>query len=395
MSTKGGASAEERFAALERKISQFSLTLPVLDHLQSYLLKHGCLKGKRIGWHCHLTEITAAAAKVLLMAGADLYLSECNSATTDGVSAHYMEDLGAKVFLGADSPDKVLSYKPEVISDTGFVLIGRYLDSLQEGTAPFVKGACEITSSGIEKLRISQALGLPIININDGELKTYIENFHGVGDGVINALFQVTGRVWSGRSVCVVGYGRVGAGVAAHLRKSGADVCVAEMDSARKLIAHYDGFKLTSLANAIASCELVVTATGRNSLILAKDLEYALDGLILMNVGHWPEEINVVDLKAKATSCKPLGDYLEELQFEFGGNAKRILLLGGGGPANVVMCSGSPEPTLIHLVTEILCMNFILGLPEMNEELSAGENTLPWAVRNTASELSLNALGIS
>lgn len=392
------------FIELERELDKYSLTFPILDKLEEYLLQHGKLRGQRIGWHCHQTEITAASARVLLNAGAQLFMSECNPATSNQLSIEYMRKLGATIYCGADGAAKVLQNRPLILSDTGFVLIDQYLSSVEAGSEHYIVGGCEITSSGIQKLRARSACNLPVININDGELKTYIENFHGVGNGVIDALFKVTGRMLCGRAVAVAGYGRVGAGVASHLRSSGALVSVIESDPARKLIAHYDGFNLIDLATALSSNELLVTATGRHSLITADTLSNVRDGIILMNVGHWPEEIAYSDLRAQASSHRQLSQYLEEFAFAGEGEARKVLLLGGAGPANVVMCSGSIEPTLIHLVTEILCMNYLVELHRnaalspgdsaSSARLGLGENALPKEIQDQASLLALKALGL-
>lgn len=412
--------------SVETELEKFSLTFPILDKLQEYLKEHGNLNGERIGWHCHLTVITAASAKVLLNAGARLFMSECNPATSNASSVEFMRELGATIFCGEGSARKVLEERPAVLSDTGFVLIDEYLDMLLQDGDKFAFAACEITSSGIQKLRSRKPCDFPVININDGELKTYIENFHGVGDGVVDSLAKVTGRMWCGRPVAVAGYGRVGAGVAAHLRGAGALVSIVENDPARRLIAHYDGFALSDLPSALSSSELLVTATGRHSLITTSEMRHARVGIILMNVGHWPEEIAYGQLKSAACGHRQVSDFLEELEFSIDGTVRKVMVLGGGGPANVVMCSGSIEPTLIHLVTEILCLNHLLALrdaaakvqrPEKNslssgrsrqdagalriepsvrgELLLFGENPLPKEVQDQASLLALKALGLS
>ena len=371
--TKENQGQPNTFAEVERELEMFSLTFPILERLDEYLQEHGNFRGQNVGWHCHLTVITAASAQVLLNAGARLFMSECNPATSNQVSIDYMRKQGAIIHCGSGSAAEVLKERPVVLSDTGFVLIDEYLNQIDRNSSDaFVSGACEITSSGVQKLRKREHCPLPVININDGELKTYIENFHGVGDGVIDSLFKVTGKMLSGRSVAVAGYGRVGAGVAAHLRSAGAIVSVVENDPARRLIAHYDGFALSELPKALSSSEILVTATGRHSLITPQELIHARDGLILMNVGHWPEEIAYAEFGSSAKSQRRISEFLEEFEFSFDGESRRVLLLGGGGPANVVMCSGSIEPTLIHLVTEILCLNHMLALKNGSRSAAPG-----------------------
>lgn len=382
------------YTSLEEELERYAFSFPILDKLTEYFATEGRLEGRRIGWHCHLTGLTAAAARVLVRAGAKLFVSECTAATTDWAAVTYMKQLGVNVYQGFDSPRKVLDNRPEVTSDTGFVLSSEYLKDLETGNQ-YVFAGCEITTSGIHRLRELADLPMPVVNINDGELKALIENYHGVGDGVLEALFRLTWRVWAGRAVSVVGYGRVGAGVANYLRRTGATVFVVEVDPIRQLVAHYDGYGLMDLHEALASTELIVTATGARSVIGAPELPILRDGAVLMNVGHWAEEIDVAVIRQLAKSQRPVAKHLEEYSLPCGDTTKKIYVIASGGPANVVLLSGSPEPTLIHLTTELLCMNYLAGLSEKSGALKPGEHAVPKEVERRASILALQCLGLS
>jgi adenosylhomocysteinase len=380
-------------SSLEGQLKKYEFAFPILTKLSAFLEASAHLKGKRIGWHCHLTGLTAASAQVLIKAGAELIMSECTASTTDWAAVKFMKQLGAKVYQDSDSPRKVLDHKPELISDTGFVLSTEYLKDLEAGQS-YVYGGCEITTSGIHKMRQLAALKFPVININDGELKTLIENYHGVGDGVVEALFRLTGRMWSGRSAAVIGYGRVGAGVANYLRKAGAAVHVVELDPIRRLVAHYDGFCLLTLEQSLRQCELIVTASGCLSVIGYEQLRLAKDGMLLMNVGHWAEEIDLAGIRTNAVAYRQVSNHLDEYEIADGDSSKRIYLIGSGGPANVVMLSGSPEPTLIHLTTEILCLNHLSSMQSKGAKIEAGEIAVPTEVQRQASILALQSLGL-
>ncbi|MBY0549919.1 MAG: hypothetical protein K2W95_21780 [Candidatus Obscuribacterales bacterium] len=381
-------------SSLEEELERYAFSFPILDKLTDYFAEEGRLEGKKIGWHCHLTGLTAAAAKVLLKSGAKLFISECTAATTDWAAVTYMKQIGASVYQGFDSPRKVLENRPEVTSDTGFVLTTEYLKDAESGSN-YVSAGCEITTSGVHRLREYADLPLPVLNINDGELKALIENYHGVGDGVIEGLFRLTWRVWAGRAVSVVGYGKVGAGVANYLRRAGATVFVVEVDPIRQLVAHYDGFALMDLHGALANTELIVTATGSRGVIGAHELPILRDGAVLMNVGHWAEEIDMAAIRQSAKSQKPVAKHLEEYVLADGDSSRKIYVIAAGGPANVVLLSGSPEPTLIHLTTELLCMNYLVGLNENGVVLKPGENAVPREVERRASILALQCLGLS
>jgi adenosylhomocysteinase len=257
-------------------------------------------------------------------------------------------------------------------------------------------GACEITTSGIARLRARGAVPLPVVNINDGQLKTLIENFHGVGDGITDALFRLTGKMLAGSPAAVVGYGRVGAGAAHYLRGNGACVRVVERDPVRQLAAHYDGFVLDTLERALADCCLLVTATGQTGVLGAREFQLAADGLLVLNVGHWPEEVDYEALKSMAAATRRLSKHLEEFTLPGSGGrgAKRVLLAAGGSPVNVVLLSGSLEPTLIHLTTEMLCLSYLAGAARQGAALPHGEVAIPAEVERRSALLALHALGL-
>ena len=378
-------------AALKQEMAKMNFAMPVMPLLAEHLKRAGTLRGKVIGWHCHLTEITALAADALLEAGAKLYLSECNRETSNLDSIEYMRAKGATVYCGDDSPHRVLAHKPRVLSDTGFVLTRAYLNSSHR-KEQFVFGANEITTSGVTAARELGDCPIPVLDINTGEIKTHIENYHGVADGVMDLLAQLTGKVWTGHEVCVVGYGNVGRGVAAYLRRAGASVSIVERDSVRNLIAHYDGYTLDTLANALLRASLVITATGREGIIGKNEWLIARDGALFVNVGHWASELDTQALHAEAASSSEFAPYITEYHLASG---KKVYVVAEGDPANVVTLSGSPEPCLIHLTTEILCMNYLLDSDANGIRLNPGIQTLPAFIEQAAAELALRALNLS
>jgi adenosylhomocysteinase len=381
---------------LQAELAKYDFSLPVLRELGHQIRYHSHLRDKTIGWHCHLTEITAAAVEVVLEAGAKVVLSECDPHTSSDDAIQYMRKLGAEIYLGPpESCQKVLAHKPMLLADTGFQLINTYLELNLPDADRFVFAASEITTSGISILRDrTDGVPLPVVNINSGRLKTNIENFHGVGDGVIDLLFQLTGRIWSGRKTAVVGYGNVGAGVCHYLRRNGCDVMVIENDPVRRLIAHYDGYRTGSLQQALSDSELLVTATGKDKIIPDEQhWQTAADGLIVVNVGHWAAELNMEALKRITVETRPVNDHLVEYTLQASG--RRVYVATEGSPANVVMLAGSPEPTLIHLTTEVLCMNYLASLQHNSTTLATGELALPGEVEHQASVLALRALKIS
>ncbi len=377
-------------SSLQQELAKYNFALPIMNKLADYLHDNNNLHEQTIGWHCHLTEITAAAAEPLLRSGAKLLLSECNPDTTNAEAVAYMQSLGAQVFLGSGTCQSVLSQRPAVISDTGLVLIRAY-ESLRNGES-FVWAANEITTSGITALSRMKTVSLPVIDINSGFLKTHIENFHGVGDGINDLLAQLTGRLWSGRKAAVVGYGSVGSGVASYLKRLGANVSVVDNNPVKQLIAHYDGYSICNLVQALQESELIVTATGCSNLITRQHWEATTAGTLFINVGHWSTELDIAALRQLSTETQE--SMLHVRRFDMV-NGRHVFVVADGGPANVVLLSGSPEPTLIHLTTEILSMNFLLGLRKAGSTLSPGITPLSEEVEQQAARLALLALNMS
>ncbi len=372
------------------KLPELMELFPLMERLGKYLQEDGSLNGVKIGWHCHLTQLTLMTAEAMAQGGAKLFLSEVNPATTDDEAVQGIRDLGAKVFLGESSPEKVLAESPQLLTDTGFVIIDKYLSIKKEDRPNSIIAASEITTSGIEKLRKAKDLPLPVININGGLLKARIENYHGVGDGVVDLLRRLTGRSLSGLNSVVVGYGAVGSGVAFHLRKEGGIVNVVESDPVRRLIAHFDGYAVGDLLTSLRKADVVVTATGKRQIIGETHWSAARDGAIFLNVGHWPEELDMNSLRGLANSVDDLE--LKTQRFHLkdrDGVGKRLFVVADGNPANIVLLTGSVEPTLIHLATEALCLSY---LAKHGTSLGHGEHLVPYEVEQNSSILALEAL---
>ncbi|MBI5174037.1 MAG: hypothetical protein HY986_14240 [Candidatus Melainabacteria bacterium] len=376
---------------------------PIVSRLTAALQASGSLKGKTIAWHCHLTLLTELAARAVVAAGAELVLSECNPATTQMEAVENLQKMG-QVFLGENSAVQALASKPDILADTGFVLIPTYLSSLPHEACPDIMGASEITTSGISKLRTcSRSFGFPVFNINDGQIKSLIENFHGVGDGLLEAL-KLHDALAPQTQVAVVGYGKVGAGCAHYLKASGARVAVVEIDPVASLLAHFDGYGLKTLEQALESSRILVTATGKAGLLDREHFLMAADKLLIANVGHLSSEVSPQVLESlcerKVEKSNGLTEYHLKVPKPAGEKpgSRRISLLTGGNPCNVALLTGSDAPTMLHMTTEILTWDYIAShcRPGKEERLPSGitgERSLPPDVETLAARIALDALG--
>jgi adenosylhomocysteinase len=365
------------------ELGRIDTFFPILSVLGNRWAAARPWEDRTVALHLHLTTLTATVVRELVLGGGRWIVSAANPATTDPGVVAFLRDLGVEVYSGGGvrtGIEATVDADPELFADVGFTL-GAAL--IAAGRRP--RAGVEITRSGISRLRGLGPLPFPVLNINDGRLKPAVENRHGVGEGLWQAFTSLTGAHLAGHRVLVIGYGAVGAGVAAYARAGGAAVEVVDIDPVRRLIAHYDGFPTPDTADAVRRAQVLVTAGGaRHSLPLAL-LREARDGAILINAGHGADEIDIDGLRAEAEAEDQVGPRVVRYQLPKG---PRLVVLADGNPLNIVMNSGSQEPVLLHFAVLGLGLEWLA-----RAEVSPGEVALPAAIEAAAAEVALAVLG--
>lgn len=376
---------ENRSARAAAELARINAFFPILPLLGNRWAATRPFEGRTIAISAHLTTFTAALVRELVLGGGDWVLCGASEATTDHGVVDLLRDDGLPVYTTGSREDslfQVLDHEPELVADVGADLIGTLLRHRPEQAARTL-GAVEVTKSGMTALS-GVDTPFPVININDGRLKPAIENRHGVGEGLWHAVQTLTGMHLSGRRVGVIGYGPVGRGVCAYARAAGAQVEVVETDAIQSLCAHYDGYPTSSLAECVGRVGIIVTCTGRRSVITPDTLRGARDGVVLINAGHGGDELDVPAIKAAATSVDQISDHVVGYKLEEG---PRLVLLSDGHPLNIVMNSGSPEPVLLHFAVLGLTLEWLTRATP-----APGEHIVPLAIEQEAAGLALQAL---
>ena len=180
----------------------------------------------------------------------------------------------------------------------------------------------------LEPLR--DALPFPVLVINDSPIKQFAENRHAVGQSLFESYMRFTNRATNGKRVTVFGYGACGRGTAACFRNAYADVSVVDVDPVTTLEAHFDGFRTPPREDAIRSADVIATVTGAADILTAADLPLLKDGVILLNGGHFPVEIDAAGLRDSNAVQRAVSypkDGIETFELADG---RSIHLLAGG-----------------------------------------------------------------
>jgi adenosylhomocysteinase len=294
--------------------------------------------GLTIGTGIHVEPKTVALLLTLARGGAEV-VSTGNLNTTQQEAVDYLNSQGVRAIGGPTSDPaehdrylrEVLEAQPQLLLDNGGDLFVRFLEAPYEGLI----GGTEETTSGRMRLEpLRERIGLPLLVINDSPIKQFAENRHAVGQSTVESYLRVTNRSTNGKRVTVFGYGACGRGIAAHFRNGFAQVSVVELDPVTRLEALLDGFAVPARREGLASAEVAVTATGARGVITAADLPLLTDGAILLNVGHFPLEIDVPGIGADASVVERVraADGIETFRLADG---RRIHLLTGGHMVNL------------------------------------------------------------
>ena len=111
----------------------------------------------------------------------------------------------------------------------------------------------EETTTGVHRLYEMAKKGelpFPAINVNDSVTKSKFDNLYGCRESLVDAIRRGTDVMLSGKVAVVAGYGDVGKGSAASLRKGGARVVVTEVDPICALQAAMEGYEVVTMEDA-------------------------------------------------------------------------------------------------------------------------------------------------
>jgi adenosylhomocysteinase len=290
-----------------------------------------------IGTAIHLEPKTVALLLTLRRGGAAV-VSTGNLNSTQIEAVEYLRERGITVIGGptrdADEHnrhlDDVLAARPQLLLDNGGDLFARFVAKPYER---LIGGTEETTSGRMRLTPLREQLARPVLVVNDSPIKQFAENRHAVGQSVLESLLRITNRATNGKRITVFGYGACGKGVATNLRNAHAIVSVVDVDPVARLEALFDGFLVPERERALADADVIVTVTGAADVVIAADLPLLKHGVIIMNAGHFPWEIDVDGFEAAAAAVDSSdADAITALRFDDG---RCVYLLARGHMANL------------------------------------------------------------
>ena len=359
------------------------------------------LKGARIAGCLHMTIQTAVLIETLVELGAEVTWSSCNIYSTQDHAAAAIAKAGIPVYAWKGMNEEEFDWAIEqtlhfpdgkplnMILDDGGDLTNMVLDKYPE-LVEGINGISEETTTGVLRLIERERKGtlpIPAINVNDSVTKSKFDNKYGCRESAVDAIRRATDVMMAGKVAVIAGYGDVGKGTAASLRGAGARVIVTEIDPICALQAAMDGFEVKTMAEAASRADIVVTATGNKDIVRAEHFEVMKDKVIVGNIGHFDNEIDVAWLKANAEeeNIKPQVDIFTLK------NGKQVVLLSQGRLMNLGNATGHPSFVMSNSFTNQTLAQ--IALWNRPEEFEPGVHTLPKVLDEKVARLHLQKIG--
>ncbi|MEM6359725.1 MAG: adenosylhomocysteinase [Bacteroidota bacterium] len=360
------------------------------------------LKGARIAGCLHMTIQTAVLIETLVELGAEVTWSSCNIFSTQDHAAAAIAAVGIPVYAWKGMSEEEFDWCIEqtlvfpdgqplnMILDDGGDLTNMVFDKYPQYVEG-IKGLSEETTTGVLRLIDREKNGtlvMPAINVNDSVTKSKFDNKYGCKESLVDAIRRATDVMMAGKVAVVGGYGDVGKGSAASLRGAGARVIVTEIDPICALQAAMDGFEVKKMIDAVKEADIVVTATGNKDIVVGEHFENMRDKVIVCNIGHFDNEIDVAWLNDNADrdEIKPQVDKYTLK------NANDIILLAEGRLVNLGCATGHPSFVMSNSFT-----NQTLAQIELWNNSENYENkvyTLPKHLDEKVAALHLSKIGV-
>jgi adenosylhomocysteinase len=428
--------ADLGLAAFGRKeIAIAETEMPGLMEIRKEYAGTKPLKGAKIAGSLHMTIQTAVLIETLVDLGAEVRWASCNIFSTqdhaaaaiaaenipvfaykgetleeywqythrimewaDGSTPNMILDDGGDatmlVLIGAEA-EKDLSVLDNPGSEEEVIFYASIREKLKTDPTFYsrikaeIKGVSEETTTGVKRLyKLHEEGKLPFacFNVNDSVTKSKFDNLYGCRESLVDGIKRATDVMIAGKVAVVCGYGDVGKGSAQALRALSAQVWVTECDPICALQAAMEGYRVVTMEYAADKADIFVSATGNKDIIRHEHMIKMKDQVIVCNIGHFDNEIDVAGLKQYTwENIKPQVDHI------IFPDGKRIILLAEGRLINLGCGTGHPS-----YVMSSSFANQVLAQIELYKEFgkyAPGVYVLPKHLDEKVARLQLAKLG--
>ena len=338
-----------------KEITLAEAEMPGLMSLREEFAGKKPLAGARIAGCLHMTIQTAVLIETLIDLGAEVTWSSCNIFSPQDHAAAAIAAAGIPVYAWKGMNEEEFDWCIEqtifafeggqplnMILDDGGDLTNMVFDRYPELTKD-IKGLSEETTTGVHRLyeRVKNGtLVMPAINVNDSVTKSKFDNKYGCKESLVDSIRRATDVMMAGKVAVVCGYGDVGKGSAASLKGAGARVIVTEIDPICALQAAMDGFEVKKLETVIGLGDIIVTTTGNKDIVVGRHFEAMKDKVIVCNIGHFDNEIDMAWLNSNYGSTK---NTIKPQVDMYTINGKDIIVLAEGRLVNLGCATGHPS----------------------------------------------------
>lgn len=206
-----------------------------------------------------------------------------------------------------------------------------FLKSIDSEFGDTIAGCVEDTQNGHVRYENARPLPYPVISVARSALKEGEDTL--VGPSCYfsaDRLMRTLGVLLAPRRALIVGYGKVGRGMAFSLQDNGCTPLVYDINPIRNGVAHGDGMFIPGRKAALMGCDVIFGCTGVTS-VGGSDFDLLDDGCFLVSCSSKDIEFDLKTLKTEfvKTSLIPKVD-----KFTSPKNGKSIYLLGEGTPIN-------------------------------------------------------------
>lgn len=265
------------------------------------LSKQQPFAGKDIIYNGHLTDFSVLQIEALLRGGANLSVVVDNGLVIDPLVVDELKK--------ANVPLLKLSELKQQSCDLALDCCARLLGHVQPKY-----GVAELTQTGVKAYQSAEN-NYPVIAVDDAQIKK-IETYFGTADGFIRAFRYLTQHGVSYKKFVIFGYGKVGHGVVAALKKLKAEVVIIEKDAQKKEEAVAQGINCYLISEDIVKPTLqsafaIITATGEKGVMSRYYTPDDFPSSLLANLGaedEWGERFSknhVLNHKVAINFCLP------------------------------------------------------------------------------------------